>query len=176
MYKLNSRSTCTPCLAALVLDVLTVGGLQKLVKRKGPWGYQPGFFDYIAMDTYSFPAAHASRAVMVSGFLLNHLVLAVGGRVLLNGLLDELVSLMRSKSPSFSPRCAPQVPLRILLYLWAFLAGVSRVLLGRHHLFDVGCGVILGYLQLHLVENVWLDSDTCQTIISISTLNWAPLI
>ncbi|KAG7217711.1 hypothetical protein INR49_021212 [Caranx melampygus] len=58
-----------------------------------------GILDYIAMDTYSFPAAHASRAVMVSKFLLNHLVLAV--------------------------------PLRILLYLWAFLVGVSRVLLGN---------------------------------------------
>ncbi|CAL8252293.1 unnamed protein product [Boreogadus saida] len=147
LYRSNTlagQEVLVNLLLALVLDVLTVGGLQKLVKRRGPWGYQPGFFDYIAMDTYSFPAAHASRAVLVAGFLLNHLVLAV--------------------------------PLRILLYLWAFLAGVSRILLGRHHLFDVGCGLILGYLQLHLVENVWLDSDTCQTIISISTLNWAQLI
>jgi len=64
--------------SALVLDILTVGGLQKLVKRRGPRGFLPGFFDYIAMDTYSFPAAHASRAVLVAGFLLNHLVLAVG--------------------------------------------------------------------------------------------------
>lgn len=131
-------------LLALVLDILTVGGLQKLVKRRGPWGFTAGFFDYIAMDIYSFPAAHASRAVMVTGFLLNHLVLAV--------------------------------PLRILLYLWAFLAGFSRVLLGRHHLSDVGCGFVLGVLHFHLVESVWLDSDTCQTIISISTLSWAPLM
>lgn len=63
--------------AALILDLMTVAGMQKLVKRRGPWDFPPGFLDYIAMDTYSFPAAHASRAVMVSKFLLHHLVLAV---------------------------------------------------------------------------------------------------
>ncbi|KAM8760967.1 inactive phospholipid phosphatase 7-like isoform X1 [Acanthopagrus latus] len=131
-------------LLALILDLMTVAGMQKLVKRKGPWDFPPGFLDYVAMDIYSFPAAHASRAVMVSKFLLTHLVLAV--------------------------------PLRILLYLWAFLVGVSRVLLGKHHLSDVGCGFALGFLHFTLVESVWLDSSTCQTLISIGTLRWTPLV
>uniref|UniRef100_UPI003D7C41D3 inactive phospholipid phosphatase 7 n=1 Tax=Danio rerio TaxID=7955 RepID=UPI003D7C41D3 len=130
-------------LLALLLDVMTVSGMQKLVKRKGPWEMPPGFFDYLAMDIYSFPAAHASRAVMVSKFLLAHLVLAV--------------------------------PLRILLVLWAILVGISRVLLGRHHLTDVGCGFALGFLHYSLVEMVWLSSNTCQTLISIGTFNWSPL-
>ncbi|XP_036454895.1 inactive phospholipid phosphatase 7 [Colossoma macropomum] len=129
-------------LLALLLDVMTVAGMQKLVKRKGPWEMSPSFLDYLAMDVYSFPAAHASRAVMVAKFLLAHLVLAV--------------------------------PLRILLVLWAFLVGMSRVMLGRHHLSDVGCGVALGFLHYSLVEMVWLSSGTCQTLISIGTLNWSP--
>ncbi|XP_032364992.1 inactive phospholipid phosphatase 7, partial [Etheostoma spectabile] len=66
-------------LLALILDLMTVAGVQKLVKRRGPWDFPPGFLDYIAMDVYSFPAAHASRAAMVSKFLLHHLVLAVCG-------------------------------------------------------------------------------------------------
>ncbi|XP_015250745.1 PREDICTED: probable lipid phosphate phosphatase PPAPDC3 [Cyprinodon variegatus] len=131
-------------LLALILDLMTVAGMQKLIKRRGPWDFPPGFLDYIAMDMYSFPAAHASRAVMVSKFLLNHLVLAV--------------------------------PLRILLYLWAFLVGVSRVLLGKHHISDVGCGFALGFLHFSLVESVWLDSATCQTLLSIGTLQWTPLV
>lgn len=122
---------------------MTVAGMQKLVKRKGPWEMSPSFLDYLAMDTYSFPAAHASRAAMVSKFLLAHLVLAV--------------------------------PLRILLVLWAMLVGMSRVLLGRHHLTDVGCGFALGFLHYSLVEMVWLSSSTCQALISIGTLNWSPL-
>lgn len=56
---------------------MTVAGIQKLVKRRGPWDLPPGLLDYLSMDLYSFPAAHASRAAVVSRFLLNHLVLAV---------------------------------------------------------------------------------------------------
>ncbi|XP_060740156.1 inactive phospholipid phosphatase 7 isoform X2 [Tachysurus vachellii] len=132
-----------PSFKALLLDVMTVAGMQKLVKRKGPWEMSPSFLDYLAMDTYSFPAAHASRAVMVSKFLLAHLILAV--------------------------------PLRILLVLWAVLVGMSRVMLGRHHLTDVGCGFALGFLHYSLVEMVWLSPSTCQALISIGTLNWSPL-
>lgn len=129
-------------LLALLLDVMTVAGVQRLVKRRGPWEMAPGFLDCVAMDLYSFPAAHASRAAMVSKFLLSHLVLAV--------------------------------PLRILLVLWAFLVGLSRVLLGRHHLTDMVCGFALGLLHFSLMETVWLSSNTCQTLISISTLSWSP--
>ncbi|KAM3873857.1 inactive phospholipid phosphatase 7-like [Diretmus argenteus] len=129
-------------LLALILDVMTVAGIQRLIKRKGPWEMTAGFLDYIAMDVYSFPAAHASRAAMVSKFLLSHLVLAV--------------------------------PLRILLVLWAFLVGVSRVLLGKHHLTDMACGFALGMLHFSLMESAWLSSSTCQTLISIGTLSWSP--
>ncbi|KAL7838038.1 hypothetical protein AOLI_G00264420 [Acnodon oligacanthus] len=129
-------------LLALILDILTVAGVQKLVRRKGPWEMTPGFLDYMAMDVYSFPAAHASRAAMVSKFLLSHLVLAV--------------------------------PLRILLVVWAFLVGLSRVLLGRHHVTDMACGFALGLLHFSLVETVWLSSNACQTLISIGTLSWSP--
>ncbi|KAM6975433.1 inactive phospholipid phosphatase 7-like [Tautogolabrus adspersus] len=129
-------------LLALIFDVITVAGVQRLVKRRGPWEMMPGFMDCVAMDTYSFPAAHASRAAMVSKFLLSHLVLAV--------------------------------PLRILLVLWAFLVGISRVLLGKHHLTDMVCGFALGLLHFSLMETVWLSSSMCQTLISISTLSWSP--
>ncbi|XP_076020166.1 inactive phospholipid phosphatase 7-like [Genypterus blacodes] len=129
-------------LLALLLDILTVAGVQRLVKRRGPWEMMPGFLDNMAMDLYSFPGAHASRAAMVSKFLLSHLVLAV--------------------------------PLRILLVLWAFLVGMSRVLLGKHHLTDMVCGFALGMLHFSLMESVWLSSSMCQTIISISTLSWSP--
>ncbi|CAG5867541.1 inactive phospholipid phosphatase 7-like [Menidia menidia] len=130
-------------LLALILDIMTVAGLQRLVKRRGPWEMTPGFLDCIAMDVYSFPAAHASRGAMVSKFLLSHLVLAV--------------------------------PLRILLVLWAFLVGMSQVVLGKHHLTDMVCGFALGMLHFSLMESVWLSSNTCQALISISTLSWSPL-
>ncbi|MBN3303602.1 PLPP7 phosphatase, partial [Amia calva] len=84
-------------LLALLLDIMTVAGIQKLVKRKGPWEMSPSFLDYVAMDV-----------------------------------------------------------------------------LGRHHLTDVACGFALGFLHYNLVEMVWLSSNTCQTLISISTFSWSP--
>lgn len=139
----GSKPLFFPSLTALIVDIMTVAGVQRLVKRRGPWEMAPGFLDYIAMDVYSFPAAHASRAAMVSKFLLSHLVLAV--------------------------------PLRILLVLWAFLVGLSKVLLGKQHLTDMICGFALGMLHFSLMETVWLSSSTCQSLINISTLSWSPL-
>ncbi|KAH0505266.1 putative lipid phosphate phosphatase PPAPDC3 [Microtus ochrogaster] len=121
-------------LLALLLDIMTVAGVQKLIKRRGPYETSPGLLDYLTMDIYAFPAGHASRAAMVSKFFLSHLVLAV--------------------------------PLRVLLVLWAFCVGLSRVMIGRHHITDVISGFIIGYFQFRLVELMWLSSNTCQMLIS----------
>ncbi|XP_045627189.1 inactive phospholipid phosphatase 7 isoform X7 [Ursus americanus] len=119
---------------ALLLDIMTVAGVQKLIKRRGPFESSPSLLDYLTMDVYAFPAGHASRAAMVSKFFLSHLVLAV--------------------------------PLRVLLVLWAFCVGLSRVMIGRHHITDVISGFIIGYFQFRLVELVWMSSNTCQMLIS----------
>ena len=34
-----------------------------------------------------------------------------------------------------------------LVTLWSLSVVISRVLLGRHHLFDIVCGVLIGYLE-----------------------------
>ncbi|XP_063288525.1 inactive phospholipid phosphatase 7 [Pelobates fuscus] len=132
---LAGQEVLTNLLLALFLDILTVAGLQKLVKRRGPYDMTPGVLDYLLLDVYAFPAGHASRATMVSKFFLNHLVLAI--------------------------------PIRILLVLWAFMAGLSRIMIGRHHISDVLGGFVIGYLQFNLVEFIWLSSNTCQMITSL---------
>ncbi|KAM4696752.1 inactive phospholipid phosphatase 7 [Rhinophrynus dorsalis] len=122
-------------LLALMLDILMVAGVQKLVKRRGPFEMTPGILDYLLLDVYSFPAGHASRATMVLKFFLNHLVLAI--------------------------------PLRILLVLWTFAVGLSRIMIGRHHISDVMAGFVIGYFQFNLVEFLWLSSNTCQMLASL---------
>ena len=90
---------------------MTVAGMQKLVKRRGPWDFPPGFLDYVAMDMYSFPAAHASRAVMVSKFLLTHLVLAVSLSLLLLLLLTvPVICCVGVLTESTCPPGAPEDP------------------------------------------------------------------
>ncbi|XP_066482185.1 polyisoprenoid diphosphate/phosphate phosphohydrolase PLPP6 isoform X2 [Tiliqua scincoides] len=49
------------------------------------------------------------------------------------------------------------VPLRVLLVLWAFVVGISRVMLGRHNVSDVIFGLIMGYVQYSIVEYFWLS-------------------
>ncbi|XP_053328507.1 inactive phospholipid phosphatase 7 [Spea bombifrons] len=131
---LAGQEVLTNLLLALMLDILTVAGVQKLVKRRGPYEMTPGILDYLVLDVYAFPAGHASRATMVSKFFLNHLVLAI--------------------------------PLRVLLVLWAFLVGLSRIMIGRHHITDVLGGFVIGYLQFNFVEFLWLSSNTCQMLSS----------
>uniref|UniRef100_A0A8D0BQ65 Phospholipid phosphatase 7 (inactive) n=1 Tax=Salvator merianae TaxID=96440 RepID=A0A8D0BQ65_SALMN len=59
------------------------------------------------------------------------------------------------------------VPLRVLIVVWAFLVGLSRIMVGRHHVTDVLSGFAFGYLQFRLVELMWMSSNTCQMLISM---------
>ncbi|KAM3840273.1 polyisoprenoid diphosphate/phosphate phosphohydrolase PLPP6 [Vipera latastei] len=49
------------------------------------------------------------------------------------------------------------IPLRVLVVLWTFIVGISRVMLGRHNVTDVVFGLIMGYMQYSLVEYFWLS-------------------
>ncbi|XP_060613140.2 inactive phospholipid phosphatase 7 isoform X1 [Anolis sagrei] len=59
------------------------------------------------------------------------------------------------------------VPLRVLLVIWAGLVGLSRVVVGRHHVTDVLAGFACGFLQFRLVEALWMSSNTCQMLIAM---------
>uniref|UniRef100_A0A8C7FS75 Polyisoprenoid diphosphate/phosphate phosphohydrolase PLPP6 n=1 Tax=Oncorhynchus kisutch TaxID=8019 RepID=A0A8C7FS75_ONCKI len=43
-------------------------------------------------------------------------------------------------------------PLRVLVFLWSGLVGLSRVLMGRHNMTEVLFGFLMGYCQYNLVE------------------------
>ncbi|XP_072130332.1 polyisoprenoid diphosphate/phosphate phosphohydrolase PLPP6 [Mobula birostris] len=122
-------------LLALILDLVLVGIVKSLVRRRRPTHNRMDMFATFSVDRYSFPSGHATRAAMGGRFFLNHLVLAV--------------------------------PLRILVVLWVFIVGLSRVMLGRHNVTDVLCGFIMGYLQFTLVEYMWLSSNNLQTFLRL---------
>jgi len=53
-----------------------------------------------------------------------------------------------------------------LVIVWALCVATSRILLGRHHVTDVVCGVIIGLIVYVLVERfLWLSQDQCMSII-----------
>uniref|UniRef100_A0A8C4LY41 Polyisoprenoid diphosphate/phosphate phosphohydrolase PLPP6 n=1 Tax=Equus asinus TaxID=9793 RepID=A0A8C4LY41_EQUAS len=119
------REVLMNLLFALLLDLLLVTVIKALVRRRRPAHNQMDMFVTLSVDKYSFPSGHASRAALMSRFILNHLVLAI--------------------------------PLRVLTVLWAFIVGLSRVMLGRHNVTDVAFGFFLGYMQYSIVDYCWLS-------------------
>ena len=56
---------------------------------------------------------------------------------------------------------------RILIGCWALCVSASRVILGRHHVSDVLCGVLIGLLQAWTVYIIWLPTNTCQELLTL---------
>ncbi|KAM9324533.1 polyisoprenoid diphosphate/phosphate phosphohydrolase PLPP6 [Gastrophryne carolinensis] len=97
LYKSESsagREVVLNLLFALLLDLVLVGLVKGLVKRQRPTQNRMDMFATFSVDKYSFPSGHATRAAMVSRFLLHHLVMAVPVRMLVM-LWAFVVSLSR---------------------------------------------------------------------------------
>ncbi|XP_048353373.1 polyisoprenoid diphosphate/phosphate phosphohydrolase PLPP6 [Sphaerodactylus townsendi] len=59
------------------------------------------------------------------------------------------------------------VPLRVLVVLWAFIVGISRVMLGRHNVTDVLFGLMMGYMQYSVVEYFWLSPISAPALFTV---------
>ncbi|XP_077188443.1 polyisoprenoid diphosphate/phosphate phosphohydrolase PLPP6-like [Paroedura picta] len=59
------------------------------------------------------------------------------------------------------------VPLRVLVVLWAFIVGISRVMLGRHNVTDVLFGLVMGYMQYSVVEYFWLSPISAPALFTV---------
>ncbi|XP_076873342.1 polyisoprenoid diphosphate/phosphate phosphohydrolase PLPP6 [Brachyhypopomus gauderio] len=85
LYKSDSaagQEVMLNLLMALVLDMLLVGVVKAVVRRRRPAHNRMDMFASFSVDRYSFPSGHATRAAMCARFLLAHLVLAAPLRVL----------------------------------------------------------------------------------------------
>ncbi|XP_014666955.1 PREDICTED: presqualene diphosphate phosphatase-like [Priapulus caudatus] len=49
----------------------------------------------------------------------------------------------------------------VSVVVWATAVCISRVMLGRHHVFDVLAGAVLGCLEYRLVGAIWIQQETC---------------
>lgn len=54
---------------------------------------------------------------------------------------------------------------RTFIISWAAAVCLSRILLGRHHFFDVLCGVVIGILEYVIMDTFWLSAEVCLTFI-----------
>ncbi|KAM9095845.1 phospholipid phosphatase 6 [Sarcophilus harrisii] len=132
------REVLVNLMFALFLDLVLVALLKGLFRRRRPSHNQMDMLFTFSVDKYSFPSGHATRAALVSRFILHHLVLAI--------------------------------PLRVLIVLWAFILGLSRVMLGRHNVTDVAFGFFLGYIQYSIVDYFWLSPFNAPAVFAL----WSP--
>lgn len=139
-------------LIGAVADLLVIGLIKHLVRRPRPI-YNKHMSIAFAVDHWSFPSGHSSRVCFIAALFylscpkINDLL------VQLESLGTELFVLKEGN---------------VVIYfvgVWAIGTSVSRVLLGRHYVFDVIVGACLGVLEAFFVFN-YLNYSTFSSILS----------
>lgn len=115
--------------------------LKAFARRRRPPTKNPDFFKSIGPDQYSFPSGHASRAILIS-FIFTQIF-----PLFENGYLYLGVS--------------------IFIWTWSTIVCLSRLLNGRHYLFDVLVGIVIGFLEGILVSFIWLSSEQSEKVLTL---------
>ncbi|XP_043716709.1 probable lipid phosphate phosphatase beta [Telopea speciosissima] len=127
-----------------LLDLALVGLIKYLIRRPRPV-YNKGMHLTVSVDHWSFPSGHSSRVSFIAAFLYFSAASIGEALVQLTASGDEFVSRwIDSESKT--------IQLFILaVCLWSAATSVSRILLGRHFVFDVTAGACLGVLEALIV-------------------------
>ncbi|XVE57693.1 hypothetical protein DITRI_Ditri04bG0110000 [Diplodiscus trichospermus] len=132
-FFLASRSFSSlsiPLILGLLLDLALIG-LIKLTFRRARPHYNPNMSPAVHADNFSFPSGHASRVLFLAS--LFHLILRNDV-----GLVSDVIQRWIKFEPCF---------VLFGVWVWAIMTATSRVLLGRHFLFDVLAGAFIGVLE-----------------------------
>lgn len=123
----NSNIFLINLLLGGILDLIVIGPLKHLIRRPRPV-YNKNMFLSFAVDHWSFPSGHSSRVSMIATlFYLSS-----------DFIRDVLIQLKYDLFVDY---------LMLIVIGWAATTSCSRVLLGRHFVFDVIAGVLLGILE-----------------------------
>ncbi|KAK1381807.1 putative lipid phosphate phosphatase beta [Heracleum sosnowskyi] len=123
-----------------VLDLILIGSIKHIVQRPRPV-YNKNMSLVFDVDHWSFPSGHSSRVCFIAGLVC----LSDVGIVYLVYDFEML---------------------KIGVCVWAGVTSISRVLLGRHYVFDVVVGACLGvfeavavicFLNYEKLASVWAD-------------------
>jgi membrane-associated phospholipid phosphatase len=132
----GSRMFAVNLFVCLLFDLLVVGTIKSVVRRKRPH-YNRGHFVVVSVDSWSFPSGHSTRAVMVVTLIW-----------LYTPLWQTTANL--SENPFLTEYILPHHLLAIaycFVMLWMVATACSRVVLGRHYISDVLGGVLIGVLE-----------------------------
>lgn len=110
-----------------IVDLIVIGSLKHLIRRPRPV-YNKNMFLSFSVDHWSFPSGHSSRVSFIATvfYLYSDFV------------KDILIQLKYDLFVDY---------LMLIVIGWAATTSLSRILLGRHFMFDVVAGVFLGVLE-----------------------------
>eukprot|EP00271_Cylindrocystis_brebissonii_P015254 TRINITY_DN3755_c0_g1_i1.p1 TRINITY_DN3755_c0_g1~~TRINITY_DN3755_c0_g1_i1.p1 ORF type:complete len:310 (+),score=14.77 TRINITY_DN3755_c0_g1_i1:223-1152(+) len=172
---------------AFILDLIVVGTLKSLVRRRRPV-YNRGMTVVLAPDKWSFPSGHASRALLIASFAFlckETLGPFLGQNVeqMHSPLPNDLQSgkantfatvaslelpLSAALSPDASPSTSDERKMYIVficLSIWAASTALSRVFLGRHYLMDVLVGGVVGFLEAYAeIRMFWVPVPVAEAL------------
>lgn len=80
------------------------------------------------------------------------------------------VFMLAALAPLVLPDSSGPIPDRALI--WAVAVGVSRVVMGRHHILDVLAGAVVGTAQGVILDATLLDPAYCAEIRNGKALGW----
>lgn len=124
----------------MVLDVIVIGSLKAFARRRRPPTKKADYFKSIGPDKFSFPSGHASRAVLLA------VIFTQINPLFEQGFLHLICSL--------------------LIWSWAIAVCLSRLVNGRHYVFDVTVGILLGLLEGLAASHIWMSPETAERLIN----------
>lgn len=149
---LSPLSSTSPLLRAFLLnlligallDLLVIGLIKHLVRRPRPV-YNKHMSLAFAVDHWSFPSGHSSRVCFIASFFY-----------LSSSSIPNLMAQLRCLGFQFADKWIGLLHLEkiegvnfliLIVCVWAITTSVSRVLLGRHFVFDVVAGALFGVFE-----------------------------
>ncbi|KAI9558750.1 hypothetical protein GHT06_015539 [Daphnia sinensis] len=122
---------------AMAFDSAVILLIKALFKRRRPTAKNPDFFTAIGPDQYSFPSGHASRTTLIA-FVFTQI-----NPLFDNGHLNFVIS--------------------TLIWSWSISVCFSRMLNGRHYLFDVLTGAGIGLCEgSFIVSFFWMSPEQAE--------------
>lgn len=118
----------------IIIDGALCALVKVLVRRQRPHYNEGSIFATVNFDEFSFPSGHSTRGALAWMFFC-----------------------------AFEPFGTPFY-VKFLLILAPVTLALSRVLMGRHYLSDVVCGVFLGWFSYILLLVFWLSPEVVNVI------------
>ncbi|CAB1448442.1 unnamed protein product [Pleuronectes platessa] len=163
----------------LAIDLWLSKRLGVCAFEESPWGSIRPLVRLLEFSGHFIPWLMGTLYTLLRGETAaeQEIMLNLALALLLDLLLVRVVKTLRYSFPSghatraamcarfFLAQLVDSASMRVLVVGWAFLVSLSRLLLARHYVTDVGFGLAMGYCQYSLVERLWVTWDCLQDVL-----------